>query len=223
MITESTKQPVLLSEKFRVHHSKLPRNSTQSAPSSTHTLNGFSFILHLNENKAVLPIRNEYSCSRSNLIKGGKLYDNGETAHGERGFNAYQTTRLRDGCYLQLHQTIMPQGSYSLFHDWEKGASQLRRTFGLFAYKRKRRMNVNIESIIAAESKRISSEYGKSFLDCDDIVALTGLGRDNVRTLMKSKSFPVIQVGKRQVVSIVAFVTWQMSAYCEGDKGYGKY
>ena len=84
-------------------------------------------------------------------------------------------------------------------------------------------MNVNIESIIASEAKRISAEYGKSFLDCDDIVALTGLGRDNVRTLMKSKSFPVVQVGKRQVVSIVAFVTWQMSAYCEGASGNGKH
>ena len=109
-----------------------------------------------------------------------------------------------------------------LFHDWEKGASQLRRIVGLFAHKRKQRMSVNVESIIAAEAKRISAEYGKSFLDCDDIVTLTGLGRDNVRTLMKSRSFPVIQVGKRQVVSIVAFVTWQMSAYCEGVDGNGK-
>ncbi len=82
---------------------------------------------------------------------------------------------------------------------------------------------MNIESIISSETKRISSEFGKSFLDCDDIVKLTGLGRDNVRTLMRSKVFPVIRVGNRQVVSIVAFVTWQMSAYCEGDNGYGKY
>lgn len=155
-------------------------------------------------------------------MKGGKLYDNGEIAHSERIFDAYQTARLRNGCYKQLYTAAVPKGSYPLFHDWEKGASQLRRAAGLFAYKRKRRMSVNIESIIAAEVKRISSEYGKSFLDCEDIVALTGLGLDNVRTLMKSKSFPVIQVGKRQVVSIVAFVTWQMSAYCEGNKGYGK-
>lgn len=84
-------------------------------------------------------------------------------------------------------------------------------------------MNINIETIIAAEAKRISAEYGKAFLDCEDIIELTGLGRDNVRTLMKSKSFPVVQVGKRQVVSIVAFVTWQMNAYCNGDNGNGKF
>jgi predicted DNA-binding transcriptional regulator AlpA len=69
----------------------------------------------------------------------------------------------------------------------------------------------NIDNLILEETKRISAEHGKNFLDCDDIVKLTGLGRDNVRALMKSKQFPVFQIGKRQVVSTLGFVTWQMT------------
>ncbi|MFQ7078664.1 MAG: hypothetical protein ACLRSW_12390 [Christensenellaceae bacterium] len=40
---------------------------------------------------------------------------------------------------------------------------------------------VNIEQVIADEVKRISTQVGKKFLDCEDIIKLTGLGRDNVR------------------------------------------
>lgn len=204
-----------------IYAKKVNRNTSFNGLFPTHSLHRTSFILHLNENKTFRTIRYEHLSFSSNLIKGGKLYDNDEIAYGERGFDTYQTTRLRYGNHLQFYQTTVSQGRYSLFYDWEKGASQLRRVAGLFAHKRNRLMN--IESIISSETKRISSEFGKSFLDCDDIVKLTGLGRDNVRTLMRSKVFPVIRVGNRQVVSIVAFVTWQMSAYCEGDNGYGKY
>ena len=70
---------------------------------------------------------------------------------------------------------------------------------------------VNIEQVIADEVKRISAQFGKSFLDCEDIIKLTGLGRDNVRALMRSRRFPVVKVGKRQVVSILNFVTWQIN------------
>ena len=76
---------------------------------------------------------------------------------------------------------------------------------------------VNIEQVIADEVKRLSAQFGKSFLDCEDIIKLTGLGRDNVRALMRSRSFPVMKVGKRQVVSIVNFVTWQMSENTGGN------
>ncbi|MFR5062113.1 MAG: hypothetical protein ACLTEK_03770 [Christensenellales bacterium] len=76
---------------------------------------------------------------------------------------------------------------------------------------------VNIEQVIADEVKRLSAQFGKSFLDCEDIIKLTGLGRDNVRALMRSRRFPVMKVGKRQVVSIVNFVTWQMSENTGGN------
>lgn len=64
--------------------------------------------------------------------------------------------------------------------------------------------------IIALETKRISESLNKSYLDCEDIVKLTGLGRNNVRLLMNSRGFPVLTVGNRKVVSIVNFVSWQM-------------
>lgn len=76
---------------------------------------------------------------------------------------------------------------------------------------------VNIEQVIADEVKRLSAQFRKSFLDCEDIIKLTGLGRDNVRALMRSRRFPVMKVGKRQVVSIVNFVTWQMSENTGGN------
>lgn len=77
--------------------------------------------------------------------------------------------------------------------------------------------SINMEQLIADEVKRLSAQFGKSFLDCEDIIKLTGLGRDNVRTLMRSRRFPVVKVGKRQVVSILNFVTWQINENTGGN------
>ena len=66
----------------------------------------------------------------------------------------------------------------------------------------------NINNLIQAEVDRISTKYGKDFLDCEDLIKITGLGRDNVRNLLRSKNFPTTKVGKRQVVSVLNFVTW---------------
>ena len=74
---------------------------------------------------------------------------------------------------------------------------------------------VNIEQLIADEVKRLSTQFGKSFLDCENLIERTGLGRDNVRALMHSKAFPVTKVGNRQVVSILAFVAWQVNSLPE--------
>ena len=35
--------------------------------------------------------------------------------------------------------------------------------------------NLNIEQLISAEVKRLSEKYGKSYLDCEELVELTGL------------------------------------------------
>lgn len=78
-------------------------------------------------------------------------------------------------------------------------------------------MKENIEQIIANETQRICTQVGKAFLDCDDLAKLTGLGKDNTRALMKSNQFPLITVGRRQVVSVLNFVTWQMKNYLQGD------
>lgn len=67
---------------------------------------------------------------------------------------------------------------------------------------------INLNELIQSEVNRISLKYGKDFLDCEDLIKITGLGRDNVRNLMRSKNFPTTKVGKRQVVSVLNFVTW---------------
>ena len=68
--------------------------------------------------------------------------------------------------------------------------------------------NLNLNELIQAEVDRISTKYNKDFLGCEDLIKITGLGRDNVRNLMRSKNFPTTKVGKRQVVSVLNFVTW---------------
>ena len=76
---------------------------------------------------------------------------------------------------------------------------------------------LNIESLIQNEVERISTKYGKDFLDCEDLRKITGLGRDNVRNLFKSKNFPTTKIGKRQVVSVLNFVTWQIITNAVGE------
>ena len=68
---------------------------------------------------------------------------------------------------------------------------------------------MNYENLIRSEVERISTKYNKDFLDCEDLIKITGLGRDNVRNLLRSKNFPTTKVGRRQVVSVLNFVTWQ--------------
>ena len=68
--------------------------------------------------------------------------------------------------------------------------------------------NIGLNNLIQSEVERISQKYNKDFLDCEDLIKITGLGRDNVRSLLRSKDFPTTKVGKRQVVSVLNFVTW---------------
>lgn len=72
-------------------------------------------------------------------------------------------------------------------------------------------MDDKIKDLIAIETKRLSEQLNKSFLDCADIVKITGLGRDNVRALMKTKAFPIKKIGNRKIVSLINFVNWQVS------------
>ena len=69
--------------------------------------------------------------------------------------------------------------------------------------------NIDINNLIKMEVDRLSAKYKKDFLDYQDLMKITGLGRDNVRTLLRSKDFPTTKVGKRQVVSLTNFVVWQ--------------
>lgn len=76
---------------------------------------------------------------------------------------------------------------------------------------------LNINNLIQTEVNRISTKYDKDFLDCEDIMKITGLGRDNVRAMMSKKDFPKIHVGKRRLVSVASFVAWQILNEFKGD------
>lgn len=69
---------------------------------------------------------------------------------------------------------------------------------------------LNIDNLIKSEVDRLTTKYNKDFLDCEDLIKITGLGRDNVRNFMRSKNVPTTKVGKRQVVSVLNFVTWMI-------------
>ena len=76
---------------------------------------------------------------------------------------------------------------------------------------------INLNNLIQSEVDRISQKYNKDFLDCEDLIKITGLGRDNVRSLLRSKDFPTTKVGKRQVVSVLNFVTWLTTKNNNGE------
>ena len=69
---------------------------------------------------------------------------------------------------------------------------------------------IKIEELISSEAKRISERYGKDYLTCDDIMKITGLGKDNVRTIMNRRDFPTMKIGRRKIVSVLGFATWQI-------------
>ena len=70
---------------------------------------------------------------------------------------------------------------------------------------------LNVDNLIKAEVDRLTTKYNKDFLTCEDLINIMGIGRDNVRHLMRSKNFPTTKVGKRQVVSVLNFVSWLTS------------
>ena len=75
-------------------------------------------------------------------------------------------------------------------------------------------LNIHSETGVAAaiEAKRLSEKYEKDFLDCDDIVKILGVGRNNVRQLLNSDVFPTIVLGNRKVVSVIAFTLWSLGS-----------
>ena len=82
--------------------------------------------------------------------------------------------------------------------------------------------NVNVENLIQREVERLVKKYDKDFLDCEDLIKITGLGRDNVRNLLRSENFPTTKVGKRQVVSVLNFVAWQTMQNTKVEAANGK-
>ena len=72
--------------------------------------------------------------------------------------------------------------------------------------------NINSEFGVAAalEARRLSEKYGKDYLNCDDIVSIMGIGKNNARQLLNASEFPTIEIGNRKVVSVIAFALWSL-------------
>ena len=74
-------------------------------------------------------------------------------------------------------------------------------------------VNINSELGVAAaiEARRLSEKYDKDFFDCDDLVKIMGVGKNNIRQLLNSESFPTVEIGNRKVVSVIAFALWSIN------------
>ena len=72
--------------------------------------------------------------------------------------------------------------------------------------------NINSEFGVAAalEARRLSEKYGKDYLNCDDLISIMGIDKNNVRQLFNSSSFPTVEIGNRKVVSVIAFALWSL-------------
>ena len=76
---------------------------------------------------------------------------------------------------------------------------------------------LDLNQVIKDEIARLKALYNKEYLSCEELVEIIGIGRDNVRSLMRSASFPTIRVGKRIVVSIINFVLWEVKTCYLGE------
>ena len=68
--------------------------------------------------------------------------------------------------------------------------------------------DLQAEMLISAEAKRLADRYNKDYLDCEDLMKITGLGKDNVRALMNRFDFPTTTIGRRKVISVLSFARW---------------
>jgi hypothetical protein len=64
---------------------------------------------------------------------------------------------------------------------------------------------------VAREAERLATKYGKDTFDCEDLITILGVGRNNVRELMRSKDFPTLTIGNRKVVSALALAIWLLN------------
>ena len=110
------------------------------------------------------------------------------------------STRQRGGRYISGIEKLMRNTAADSAND------KIMRINELF--------NVNIISefgvAAALEARRLSEKYGKDYLNCDDLVSIMGIGKNNARQLLNSSSFPTVEVGSRKIVSVIAFALWSL-------------
>ena len=63
-------------------------------------------------------------------------------------------------------------------------------------------------NLASMEAERLANKYGKDCFDCEDLQKILGVGRNNVRALMRSAHFPSLTIGGRNVISAIALACW---------------
>jgi hypothetical protein len=71
----------------------------------------------------------------------------------------------------------------------------------------------NLSVAIALEASRLSAKYNKDVFGAEDLVQILGVGMNNIRELMRSRTFPTISIGSRKVVSVLGFAAWTVRLY----------
>lgn len=74
---------------------------------------------------------------------------------------------------------------------------------------------VNKTELIQNTINYLVNKFNKNYLDCNDLMQLTGLGKNSIRNLMAKKSFPSTKFGSRVIVYIPNYVIW---AFENGEK-----
>ena len=76
-------------------------------------------------------------------------------------------------------------------------------------------ISIDFSALVALEAQRLADKYGKDTFDCEDLIVILGVGRNNVRELMRSNRFPTLAIGARKVVSAIALAKWMLSDHFE--------
>ena len=73
--------------------------------------------------------------------------------------------------------------------------------------------NVDLSVAVALEAERLANKYKKDTFDCEDLISILGVGRNNIRELMRSNHFPTLTIGGRKVVSALALSKWMLQDF----------
>jgi hypothetical protein len=73
--------------------------------------------------------------------------------------------------------------------------------------------NARLDAAIALEAARLCGKYEKDVFDCDDLMKILGLGKNNVRELMNSREFPTKTVGNRKFVTALGLAAWEAKEF----------
>lgn len=66
----------------------------------------------------------------------------------------------------------------------------------------------NTEKMIGIQAELLMQKYGSACLDVKQMCEALNIGQSNVYELLKGSTLPVLVIGRRKVVSVVALATY---------------